>query len=84
VTLGFALITVGAVTGFVQMIVDHKDAMLAKLILTAAVWFVYAIILHSPINPSFRGRKTAMLSILGVVLMIGTIVAVQFMPGGAR
>jgi ABC-type uncharacterized transport system permease subunit len=81
VTLGFAMITIGAITGFVQMFVSHKDTMLAKLILTTAVWVVYAIVLHSPINPSFRGRKTAMLSILGVVLMIGTLLAVQLMPG---
>ena len=51
---------------------------LAKIILACSVWVVYAIVLHSPINPSFRGRKTAILSVVGFVLMVGTIVAVQF------
>jgi len=36
---------------------------------------VYALVLHAPINPSFRGRKAAMLSILGFVLMVGTLIA---------
>jgi ABC-type transport system involved in cytochrome c biogenesis permease subunit len=44
---------------------------------------VYAIVLHAPINPSFRGRKVAVLSIVGLVLMIGTLVAVNFMPSSS-
>lgn len=78
VTLGFALFTVGTVTGLVQMIAGDKHTPAAKLLLAASVWVVYAIVLHSPINPSFRGRKTAILSVVGFVLMVGTIVAVQF------
>jgi ABC-type uncharacterized transport system permease subunit len=50
----------------------------AKLLLAFSAWVVYAIVLHSPINPSFRGRKTAILSVVGFLLMIGTIVAVEF------
>jgi ABC-type transport system involved in cytochrome c biogenesis permease subunit len=52
-----------------------------KVLLTFVAWVVYALVLHSPINPSFRGRKTALLSVVGFVLMIGVIVAVQLMPG---
>ena len=51
-----------------------------KVLLACGVWLVYAIVLHSPINPSFRGRKAAVLSVVGFVLMIGTLVAVQFVP----
>jgi len=52
-----------------------------KVLLTFVAWVVYALVLHSPINPSFRGRKTAMLSVVGFLLMIGILVAVQLMPG---
>jgi len=48
------------------------------VLLTFAVWLVYAIVLHAPINPSFRGRRAAVLSVVGFVLMVGTILAVQF------
>ena len=80
VTLGFALLTVGAVTGLFGMVREDKAAPKTKIVLAVAVWVVYAIVLHSPINPSFRGRKAAVLSVVGFVLMIGTLVAVQFMP----
>src|SRR5688572_15584209 len=79
VTLGFALFTIGSVTGLVKMLADHEPVPLVKLVLAVSVWLVYAIVLHAPINPSFRGRKTAVLSVVGFVLMVGTIWAVQFM-----
>jgi len=87
VTLGFAMLTIGALMGIVKMRTtpraDHNPTLTAKVILSSAVWVVYAIVLHSPINPSFRGRRAAVLSIVGFVLMVGTIVAVLVMPGPA-
>lgn len=81
VTVGFALLTIGAITGFLKMRFEHRSAPLAKMILSLSVWAVYAMVLHSPVNPTLRGRRTAMLSIVGFVLMAGTVVAVLLMPG---
>jgi len=90
VTLGFALLTIGLVTGIVRVLRDGGSTKLGehwfaspKVVGAFAVWIVYAIVLHSPINPRFRGRKVAVLSIVGLVLMIGTLVAVNFMPTGS-
>lgn len=86
VTLGFALLTVALATGLVSA-VNGKSILgpdwyrQPKVLLAFGAWIVYALVLHSPINPSFRGRKTAMLSVLGFVLMIGVLIAVQLMPG---
>jgi ABC-type uncharacterized transport system permease subunit len=80
VTLGFSLLTIGAITG-IMAIFRGGQTPITKIILSASVWVVYAIVLHSPINPSFRGKKAAVLSVVGFVLMVGTLVAVQFMPG---
>lgn len=82
VTLGFALLTIGMVTGGVQMLAEGKQTYTAKIVLAAGVWVVYAIVLHAPINPSFRGRKVAVLSVVGFLLMLGTIVTVLLLPGG--
>jgi len=89
VTLGFALLTIGLVTGIVRVLREGGSTKLGehwftspKVVGAFAVWVVYAIVLHAPINPSFRGRKVAVLSIVGLVLMIGTLVAVNFMPSG--
>jgi ABC-type uncharacterized transport system permease subunit len=77
VTFGFALFTIAAITGAVEMIAAGKDTPTSKLILAGAVWVIYAIVLHAPINPSFRGRKVAVLSVVGFVLMMGAILTVE-------
>jgi ABC-type uncharacterized transport system permease subunit len=81
VYMGFALLTIGLVTGLARMSPETGSS-LAKLILTTLAWIVYAVVLHAPINPRFRGKRVAMLSVVGFLLIIGTLVAVQFMPGG--
>jgi ABC-type uncharacterized transport system permease subunit len=78
VTLGFSLLTIGTVTGIIRFVEEGGHTPVAKVVLAMAVWLVYAVVLHSPMNPSFRGRKAAVLSVVGFVLMVGTIVAVQF------
>lgn len=80
VVLGFALLTVGLVTGFGRMIDSGRETPYAKMLLATGAWLVYAIVMHAPINPRFRGRRAAVLSMLGFGLIIGTIVAVEFMP----
>ncbi len=83
VTLGFALLTVGMITGGVQMFAEGKHTPIAKVILAVGVWVVYAIVLHAPINPSFRGRKVAVLSVVGFVLLLGVLLTVLLVPMGA-
>jgi ABC-type uncharacterized transport system permease subunit len=78
VTLGFSLLTIGTVTGIIRFLEEGGHTPVTKVVLALAVWVVYAVVLHSPMNPSFRGRKAAVLSVVGFVLMVGTIVAVQF------
>jgi ABC-type uncharacterized transport system permease subunit len=79
VTLGFALLTVGVVTGVAELTRGGR-APLAKIVLALAVWVIYAIVLHAPINPSFRGRKAAVLSVVGFALTVCTILAIMLLP----
>jgi ABC-type uncharacterized transport system permease subunit len=76
VTLGFPLLTIGAVTGFAQMRRDPHTPPL-KIALSCLTWVIYALVLHALLNPSFRGRRAAALSVVGFVMMIGTIVVVE-------
>jgi ABC-type transport system involved in cytochrome c biogenesis permease subunit len=78
VALGFSLWMIGTITGFVQFVENGRRTSVPKVVLALAVWAVYAVVLHSPINPVFRGRKAAVLSVVGFVLMVGTIVVLQF------
>ena len=92
VFVGFALLTIGLITGVTRLLAAGGGETLLgpgwaqspKVWLASAVWVVYAIVLHSPINPSFRGRKAAVLSVVGFVLMVGTLVAVQYMPAAPK
>jgi ABC-type uncharacterized transport system permease subunit len=83
VTMGFALLTIGAVTGFMKMSFEHRPVPVMKIVLSAVVWLVYAVVLHSPMNPSFRGRRAAMLSVVGFLIMAGTVVIVLLQPAVA-
>jgi ABC-type transport system involved in cytochrome c biogenesis permease subunit len=92
VTLGFALLTCGLIAGFIwQMRTEYAgghtrlgDRWWAspKVILASAVWVIYAIVLHARINPVFRGKRAAILSIIGCLLMVGTLIALNLMPSG--
>lgn len=89
VSLGFSLLSVGMATGVVILVDKGRSSAFGRAWLTSpkiwlavAVWLAYAVVLHAPINPSFRGRRAAILSVIGFVLMLGVIVAVQFMPEG--
>jgi ABC-type uncharacterized transport system permease subunit len=79
VTVGFALLTVGLVTGFVRY--RPNQLPVTKLALATLAWLVYAVVLHAPINPRFRGRRAAMLSVFGFALMVGTMIVVLLIPG---
>lgn len=84
VTIGFALLTIGLITGVVRAVESTSSLgdnwfFTPKVLLSTAAYVLYALVLHSPINPSFRGRRTAILSIAGFVLLLGTIGVVQIM-----
>jgi ABC-type transport system involved in cytochrome c biogenesis permease subunit len=77
------------ITGLVEVLNDGPNAGLGehwmrspKVILATCVWIVYALALHTPMNTVVRGRRSAVLSIVGFALMFGTLIAVQFMPKG--
>lgn len=84
-TVGFALTTVALVLGTVKIFGGETNLNFysPKVVLSLLAWAAYAIVLHSPINPSFRGRKVAILSVVGFVLLVGAIVATQFVPDPA-
>ncbi|MGC9260056.1 MAG: cytochrome c biogenesis protein CcsA [Phycisphaerae bacterium] len=75
IVLGFALLTVAAITGIFRAVRDPrlmgKDWYVApKVILTAVVWLVYAALLNIRLVPILRGARCAWLSIIGFVLLM--------------
>ncbi|MGR3218976.1 MAG: cytochrome C assembly family protein [Candidatus Anammoxibacter sp.] len=82
-SLGFPLITLGLIFGFVWVrssnilgdnwLLDHK------VVLGIVAWLVYAAILHIRMIASFHGRKVAILTISGFVLILFTFVGTFFL-----
>lgn len=91
VTLGFALFTVGVVSGVAWGLQETGHERLGeywyvtpKVVLGMLAWLLFAVVLHSPVTPRLRGRKNALLSIAGLVLTLASLVAVLLMPSGGQ
>ena len=84
-TAGFLLLTVGLATGLV--IVTGGETKLgpgwwysSKVILAAVVWVIFALLMHLRYVPEFRGRRAAVLSIVGFALLIAVLGISQALP----
>ncbi|MBI1368285.1 MAG: hypothetical protein GC162_06490 [Planctomycetes bacterium] len=84
-TFGFILLTMGLVTGLV--IVTDGNTKLGdgwwyspKVLLAAIVWAIYALVMHVRFVPTFRGRRAAVLSIIGLILMLAVLGIAQALP----
>jgi len=84
-TLGFALLTLGLVSGFI--VIRHEGANLSagwwmtpKIVLATLAWLVYALLMNVRYASAFRGRRAAWLSVVGLILLLGVYVAVTRLP----
>ena len=76
-TLGFVLLTLGLVAGLV-IVVEDRDAtrlgptwyLSPKVLLAAAAWALYAVLMNARRAAAFRGAYAAWLSIAAVALLI--------------
>ena len=87
-TLGFALLTVGLITGLILHTANasalgpgwwHSP----KIVLSAAAWLVYALVMNVRYATRFRGARAAWLSIAGLLLLLaafGTVTALRDKP----
>lgn len=83
-TLGFALITLGLVSGVI--IIASGPTMLGhgwwyspKVVFATLAWLVYAVVMNVRYTKTFRGQRAAWLSIVGFILVLATFVAALVM-----
>lgn len=89
--IGFALLTIGLITGLVIVTSDPNQRLGAgwwyspKVVLAGAVWVIYAIVMNVKYTTNFRGARAAWLSIAGLVLLLATFgVATALTPSSAK
>jgi cytochrome c-type biogenesis protein CcsB len=83
-TFGFPLLTFAIITGAIWAETawgtywswDPKETW------SLITWFIYAALLHGRLTTGWRGRKAAMLSIFGFVVMIFTFLGVNLLLPG--
>ncbi len=83
--LGFGLLSLGLVTGLV--IVSQEQTRLGpgwwyspKVVLAAAVWLIFALVMNVRHTASFRGSRAAWLSITGMALLLATMAIAINLP----
>ncbi len=83
-TTGFALISIGLVTGFIyaKAIWGEFWSWDPKEVFSVGTWLVYAALLHLRLYSGWRGRKSAIMTIIGFLIIIFTFLGVNFLIGG--
>jgi len=81
---GFALLTMGLVTGFIyaKTIWGRFWSWDPKEVFSVGTWFLYAALLHLRLYSGWRGRKSAVMTIIGFFIIIFTFLGVNMLLGG--
>ena len=84
VSAGFALLTLGIVTGalWLHAIDGHYLKWDPKITSSMVTWFLYAAILHVRLTAGWRGKRTAIFAIVGFGLVLFTFLGTKFLDTG--
>ncbi|MFH1888047.1 MAG: c-type cytochrome biogenesis protein CcsB [Pseudomonadota bacterium] len=82
--VGFTLLTLGLITGavYAQAVWGRWWSWDPKEVWSAITWLTYAALLHERLAVGWRGRRAAVLSILGLVLILFTFLGVNLLLEG--
>jgi cytochrome c-type biogenesis protein CcsB len=81
---GFTLLTLGLITGFVyaKSIWGRFWGWDPKEVWSGITWIFYAILLHERLTVGWRGRKSAIMAIIGFGVLLFTFLGVNFLLEG--
>lgn len=81
---GFSLLTIGLVTGLIyaKSVWGKFWSWDPKEVWSAITWLVYAALLHERLTVGLRGRKAAILAIIGFTVLLFTFFGVNFLFKG--
>ncbi len=84
VITGFTLLTIGLITGMVyaQAVWGHFWSWDPKEIWSGVTWLIYAALLHERLVAGWRGRRAAIMSIIGFAAVLFTFFGVNFFLEG--
>ena len=84
IVVGFSLLTIGLITGFVyaKSIWGSFWSWDPKEVWSGIAWLIYAAVLHGRLALGWRGRKAAIMSIIGFGILLFTFLGVNLLLTG--
>ena len=84
IVAGFTMLTLGLVTGFVyaKTVWGRFWGWDPKEVWSGITWLLYAALLHERLAVGWRGRKSAIMSIIGFAVLLFTFLGVNFFLQG--
>ncbi len=84
IVAGFTLVTVGLITGviYAKAIWGRFWGWDPKEIWSGITWLLYAALLHQRLTVGWRGRKSAIMAIIGFCVVLFTFLGVNFLLEG--
>ncbi|HAM51093.1 MAG TPA: c-type cytochrome biogenesis protein CcsB [Nitrospiraceae bacterium] len=84
ITIGFPLLTLAIITGalWAESAWGSYWRWDPKEVWSLITWFIYALVLHVRLTAGWRGRKAAMLSVVGFICVIFTFFGVNLLLKG--
>jgi len=84
IVLGFSMITIGLITGIVyaKAVWGRFWSWDPKEVWAAITWLFYAALLHERLTVGWRGRRAAIMAIIGFGVMLFTFIGVNFLLKG--
>lgn len=81
---GFTLLTIGLITGFIyaQLVWGRFWSWDNKEIWSVVSWLIYAALLHERLVAGWRGRRAAIMAIIGFAALLFTFLGVNFLMEG--
>jgi len=84
VVAGFSFLTLGIITGsiYAQMVWHRYWSWDPKEVWSVITWLIYAALLHGRLSMGWRGKRSAIISIIGFFALIFTFLGVNFLLKG--
>jgi len=84
IVVGFTMLTIGLITGFVyaKAIWGRFWSWDPKEVWSGITWILYAVLLHERLAVGWRGRRAAIMAIIGFCVVLFTFIGVNFFMTG--
>jgi cytochrome c-type biogenesis protein CcsB len=84
IVVGFSMITIGLITGVVyaKAVWGRFWSWDPKEVWSAITWLFYAALLHERLTVGWRGRRSAIMAIIGFGVLLFTFLGVNFLLQG--